>query len=119
MLDRFLEAGGSNNDVGTLQYRSELLKLRTRLDRALVKVGRLSLIDQDAYMATESLTYRDICWAAEEEWRKLADDGKWGPAKTKRDPRVVPPNFGANFACQPTNSADVDGSILQALAQIQ
>ena len=119
MLDRFLEAGGSNNDVGTLQYRSELLTLRSKLDKALVKVGRLASAAQDAHMASETLTYRDICWAAEEEWRKLADDGKWGPAKTKRDSRAVPPKFGANLACQPINASGTDASLLQALALIQ
>jgi hypothetical protein len=53
---------------------------------------------QGKYMASNGLTYREICSKAEDEWRKLYDDGKWGPAKTKTDSRRPPTGFGANIA---------------------
>jgi hypothetical protein len=104
MLDRFLEGGGTNNDVPTMQYRHTLFQLRQTLDQALIRIGRLSTDEQNQHMATSGLTYRDICSKAEEEWRKLYDDNKWAPAKTRRDPRAAPPQYGANMV-DTTNDA--------------
>ena len=114
MLDRFLEGGGTNNDVSTMQYRHTLFQLRQKLDQALIKIGRLELAAQTTYMATENLTYRDICSKAEEEWRKLFDDNKWAPAKTKVDNRRAPAQFGANVAAE-----TLDPAVLALVQQLQ
>jgi hypothetical protein len=37
--------------------------------------------DKNKHMATNGLTYREICSTAEEEWKKLFDDVKWAPAR--------------------------------------
>jgi hypothetical protein len=100
MLDSFLQGGGSNADIHTVQYQHDLFQLRQELDTALVKIGRMDLNAKNKYMITNGLTYREICSKAEEEWKKLFDDGKWAPAKTKRDPRRLPAGFGTNLLVQ-------------------
>jgi hypothetical protein len=67
MLDRFLEGGGSNNDVPTQLYRHTLFQLCQKLDQALIRIGRLDHAAQNLYMASENLTYRDICSKAEKK----------------------------------------------------
>jgi hypothetical protein len=98
MLDRFLEGGGSGADIRTAQYCHVLFQSRQKLDGALVKIGRMDSEAQDKYMVTSGLTYQEICSKAEEEWKKLYYDGKWGPAKTKTDSRRPPIGFGVNIA---------------------
>jgi hypothetical protein len=74
MLDRFLEGGGSNNDVPTQVYRHTLFQLRQILDQALIRIGRLDHAAQNHYMASKNLTYRDICSKAKQEWKKIVDE---------------------------------------------
>ena len=56
MLNKFLEGGGHNGDHYTLQYRHSLLDLRSKLDKTLVDLGRLSSSEQDKRMASLNLT---------------------------------------------------------------
>ena len=118
MLNKFLEGGGTGGDHYTLQFRHALLDLRSKLDRTLVEIGQLSTVDQDKRMAKDNLTYRDICQRAEEEWKKLYDDGRWGPAKIKPDTRKPAASFGANLL--ETFSGDVTTqALVAALGLIQ
>lgn len=121
MLDRFLEGGGTNSDVPTMQYRHTLFQLRQKLDKALIEIGRLETDSQNKHMAKENLTYRDICAIAEEEWRKLFDDNKWAPAKTKNDTRRAPANFGANMVetCQPIGKNLTEPMALALMQQLK
>ena len=119
MLDRFLEGGGSQGDVPTLQYRHSLLQLRQKLDKALIHVGRLAPNDQDRYMASEALTYRDICSLAEDEWKKLVDDNKWAPARTKIDSGRPSNQFGVNLQCMDVNQPLTEASALVLMQQLQ
>ena len=118
MLNKFLEGGGSSGDHYTLQYRHSLLELRSKLDKTLVEIGRLSTTDQNLRIASENLTYRDICQRAEEEWKKLFDDGRWGPARVKQDSHRPPTNFGANLFQAGPGAVDPQ-VILAALGLIQ
>ena len=118
MLNKFLEGGGTGGDHYTLQFRHALLDLRSKLDRTLVEIGQLSTLEQDKRMAKENLTYCDICQRAEEEWKKLHDDGRWSPAKTKPDNQKPQANFGAHLL--QTLSGDVSPqTLLAALGLIQ
>ena len=69
-------------------------------------------------MAKDNQTYRDICQKAEEEWKKLYDDGRWGPARVKQDTRPAPANFDANLFNSVNNPVDPQ-VILAALGLIQ
>jgi hypothetical protein len=75
-----------------------LFQLRQELDAALVKIDRMDSDAQNKHMATNGLTYREICSKTEEEWKKLFDDGKWAPARIKPDSRRPPVGYGANVA---------------------
>ena len=120
MLNRFLEAGGGDgNDIYAMQYRHPLLDLQLRLDKALRHIAYLDKRDGSKYMATNGLTYQDICNRAEDEWKKLVDDGHWAPARTRMDPRRVPAKFHANVA-ELSNGYGIDaGTLVQALALVQ
>ena len=118
MLNKFLEGGGSSGDHYTLQYRHSLLELHSKLDKTLVEIGRLSTTDQNLRIASKNLTYRDICQRAEEEWKKLFDDGHWGPARVKQDSHRPPTNFGANLFQAGPGAVDPQ-VILAALGLIQ
>jgi hypothetical protein len=69
MLDRFLEGGGTSNDVPTQMYRHHLFDLRVKLDEALMTVSSLDKNAQQAQMLTLGLTYRQVCTTAEENWK--------------------------------------------------
>jgi hypothetical protein len=120
MLDSFLEGGGSGADIPTAQYRHVLFESRQKLDNALVKIGRMDSESQDKYMISKGLTYREICSKAEEEWKKLYDDGKWGPAKTKTDLKRPPTGFGANIAkTEEVPPASIESSVNALLQQLE
>lgn len=114
MLNRFLAAGGGDaSDIYAMQYRYPLLSLQSRLDKALNYIAHLDKPAANAYMVKAELTFRDICQVAEEEWKKLVDNGTWGPAKTRLDNRRLPTNFGANASSTDTSL------LLKALALVQ
>ena len=97
MLNRFLEGGGSSQDIYTQRYHHTLFQLRQDLDNALIRIGRMSNLDKNAHMSQHNLTYHDICSHAQQEWKMLADSN-WAPTKTKPDSKVPPAKFGANMA---------------------
>jgi hypothetical protein len=117
MLDRFLEGGGSNNDVPTQLYRHTLFQLRQKVDQALIRIGRLAHAAQNLYMASENLTYRDICSKAEEEWKKIVDEHKWAPSKVKNDKQAPPLQFNANQLECPTIGTPLTEATAFALIQ--
>jgi hypothetical protein len=119
MLDSFLQGGGSNADIHTAQYQHDLFQLRQELDTALVKIGQMDSNAQNKYMVPNGLTYREICSEAEEEWKKLFDDGKWAPAKTKPDPRRLPAGFGANLAETDKEPSAMQASVNALLQHLQ
>jgi hypothetical protein len=117
MLDRFLEGGGSNNDVPTQLYRHTLFQLRQKLDQALIRIGRLDHAAQNHYMASEKFTYRDICFKAEEEWKKIVDENKWAPSKVKTDKQAPPSQFGANqLECTTPECTPIGAPLTKATA---
>jgi hypothetical protein len=101
MLDRFLEGGGTSDDVPTQMYRHHLFDLRATLDKALMSFSSLDTTAQTTHLISKGLTYRQVCTTAEEHWKRISDDNKWAPAKVKGDRRQAPQAFGANAAlCQ-------------------
>jgi hypothetical protein len=70
-------------------------------------------------MATNGLTYCDICSKAEEEWKKLFGDGKWAPAKTKPDSHRLPAGFGANVAEPDEEPSAMQASVNALLQHLQ
>ena len=102
-----------------MQYRHPLLDLQLRLDKALRHIAYLDKRDGSKYMATNGLTYQDICNRAEDEWKKLVDNDHWAPARSRMDPRRVPAKFQANVA-ELSSSYEIDpGTLVQALALVQ
>ena len=61
MLDNFLCAGGEDNE----NYCFELRIIKQKLNTALLEIAYKSKADARTYMATEKLTYADICERAE------------------------------------------------------
>jgi hypothetical protein len=102
MLDRFLEGGGTSDDVPTQMYRHHLFDLRATLDKALMSVSSLDKTAQTTHMIAKGLTYRQVCTTTEEHWKRISDDNKWAPAKVKGDRKSAPNTFGAITAqlCQ-------------------
>jgi hypothetical protein len=84
MLNRFLEGGGTSDDVPTQMYRHHLFDLRAKLNKVLMIVSSLGKNAQQAQMLTLGLTYRQVCTTAEENWKRISDDNKWAPAKASQ-----------------------------------
>jgi hypothetical protein len=120
MLDRFLEGGGSSDDMPTQMYRHSLFDLRARLDTTLMKVSSLDHTAANAHMLAEGLTYRQVCNVAEEGWKRLSDDNKWAPSKVKNDRSTAPPQFGANsLECLPSGAPLTEATALALIQQGQ
>jgi hypothetical protein len=113
MLDRFLEGGGSSDDMPTQMYRHSLFDLRAKLDTTLMKISSLDHIASNAHMLAEGLTYRQVCNIAEEGWKWLSDDNKWAPSKVKNDRSTAPSHFGANnLECLPSGAPLTEATAL-------
>jgi hypothetical protein len=121
MLNRFLEGGGTSDDVPTQMYRHHLFDLRAKLDKALMTVSSLDKNAQQAQMLTLGLTYCQICTTTEENWKRISDDSKWAPAKVKSDRRNTPAQFGVNNAqfCQEAGTQLAEATVLTLLQQSQ
>ena len=91
MLDNFLEAGGSNNE----DFRYPLRAVKVRLDAAILAIGYLDREAANQYMASEKLSYRDICDLASEGYRNQSDSARgWPPARGVQDSRTPPKAYG-------------------------
>jgi hypothetical protein len=121
MLDRFLEGGGSNNDVPTQLYRHTLFQLRQKRDQVLISIGRLDHAAQNHHIVSEKLTYRDTCSKAEEEWKKIIDENKWAPSKVKTDKQALPSQFGARhqLECTPIGAPLTEATAFTLIQQLQ
>jgi hypothetical protein len=89
MLKIFLIAGGANN--GNYQFPLRLLK--KELNDALLVIPHMSRADANRYMIKNSLTYKDICTLAEDEYRSQFDLDKWPPARLVKDTKALPSGF--------------------------
>jgi hypothetical protein len=85
MLDRFLEGGGTSDDVPTQMYRHHLFDLRITLDKALMSVSSLDKTAKTTHMIAKGLTCCQVCTTAEEHWKIISDDNRWAPAKVEGD----------------------------------
>jgi GAG-pre-integrase domain/Zinc knuckle len=91
MLDNFLEAGGANNE----DFRYPLRAVKVRLDAAILAIGYLDREAANQYMASEKLSYRDICDLASEGYRNQSDSARgWPPARGVQDNRTPPKAYG-------------------------
>jgi Zinc knuckle len=94
MLKIFLLAGGDGNE----SFRFPLRGVQSVLDEALLAIGYMEKEDADRYMIKNSLSYKDICLKAEDQYRKFFDQKQWPPARHSKDSKAPPSGFGVNAA---------------------